>query len=143
MQYVSLFGTNSYRWVDFFQFTVRGHYNNSERLRRYFKTMMWCGRIDLQLATFATNKEDDIRQLGTAIVLNYLLNQAGQHTNWSAFEQITRAFVGITDSMTLAQLNDLLRELPPPPLSSFPSLAYYHGAQCTGGLSELTVSHRL
>jgi hypothetical protein len=108
LQYVSLFGTNSYRWVDFSQFTVRGHYNNSDRLRRYFKTMMWCGRTDLRLATFPPNKEDDIRQLGTAIVLNYLLNQAGQNTNWSAIEQITRAFVGITDSMTFAQLNDLL-----------------------------------
>jgi hypothetical protein len=108
MQYVSLFGSNSFRWVDFSQFTVRGHYNNSDRLRRYFKTMMWCGRIDLRLATFDPNKEDDIRQLGTAIVLDHLLNKAGQYTNWSAIEQITRAFVGITDSMTFAQLNDLL-----------------------------------
>jgi hypothetical protein len=108
LQYVSLFGTNSFRWVDFSQFTVRGHYNNSDRLRRYFKTMMWCGRIDLRLATFAPNKEDDIRQLGTAIVMNHLLKQAGQYTNWSVIEQITRTFVGITDSMTFAQLNDLL-----------------------------------
>jgi hypothetical protein len=105
---VSLFGPDSPRWVDFSQFTVRGHYNNSDRLRRYFKTMMWCGRIDLRLATFPPNKEDDIRQLGTAIVLNYLLNQAGQYNNWSVIEQVTRAFVGITDSMTFAQLNDLL-----------------------------------
>ncbi len=108
LEYVSLFGTNSYRWVDFSQFIVRGHYNNSDRLRRYFETMMWCGLIDLRLATFPPNKEDDIRQLGTAIVLNYLLNQAGQYTNWSVIEQVTRAFVGITDSMTFAQLNDLL-----------------------------------
>jgi hypothetical protein len=108
LQYVSLFGTTSYRWVDFSQFTVRGHYNNSDRLRRYFKTMMWCGQIDLRVATFAPNKEDDIRELGTAIVLNSLLNQSGQYTNWSLIEQITSAFVGITDSMTFAQLNDLL-----------------------------------
>jgi hypothetical protein len=108
LQHVSLFGPNSWRWVDFSQFTVRGHYDNSDRLRRYFKTMMWCGRIDLRLATFDPNKEDDIRQLGTAIVLNHLLSQAGQYTNWSVIEQVTRAFVGITDSMTFAQLNDLL-----------------------------------
>jgi hypothetical protein len=100
LEYVSLFGPDSFRWVDFSQFTVRGHYNNSERLRRYFKTMMWCGRIDLRLATFPPNKENDIRQFGTAIVLNHLLNQGGQYTNWSAIEQITRVFVGITDSMT-------------------------------------------
>ena len=108
LQPFSLFSPTSYRWVDFSQFTVRGHYNNSDRLRRYFKTMIWCGQIDLRLATFAPNKEDDIRQFGTAIVLNYLLNQSGQYTNWSAIEQITRTFVGTTDSMTFAQLNDLL-----------------------------------
>ena len=108
LEYVSMFGPDSPRWVDFSQFTVRGHYNNSDRLRRYFKTMMWCGRIDLRLATFPPNKEDDIRQLGTSIVLNHLLNQSGQYANWSAIEQITRVFVGITDSMTFAQLNDLL-----------------------------------
>jgi hypothetical protein len=108
LEYVSLFGPSSYRWVDFSQFSVRGHYNNSDRLRRYFKTMMWCGRIDLRLATFPPNKEDDIRQLGTAIVLNHLLNRAGQYPNWSAIEQITRVFVGITDSITFAQLNELL-----------------------------------
>lgn len=108
LQYVSLFGPNSPRWVDFSQFIVRGHYNNSERLQRYFKTMIWFGRIDLRLATFAPNREDDIRQMGTAVVLNHLLKQSGQFNNWSALEQITRAFVGVTDSMTFAQLSDLL-----------------------------------
>jgi uncharacterized protein DUF3160 len=87
---------------------VRGHYDDSERLRRYFRTMMWLGRTDLRLATFPPNKEDDIRQLGTAIVMAQLLNQSGQFNNWSALEKITRAFVGTTDSMTFAQLNDLL-----------------------------------
>src|SRR5262249_21774209 len=73
---IPLFGGN--RVVDFSQFKVRGHYNASERLRRYFLTMMWCGRIDLRLATFAPNREDDLRQLGTAIVLQHLLTQSGQ-----------------------------------------------------------------
>lgn len=108
LQQVSLFGPDSPRWVDFSQFTVRGHYNNSDRLSRYFKTMMWCGRGDLRVATFAPNKEDDIRQLGTAVILHHLLRQSGQFDNWSMIELITRAFVGITDSLTFAQLGDLL-----------------------------------
>lgn len=28
----------------------RGHYAKSAELRRYFRTMMWCGRIDLKIA---------------------------------------------------------------------------------------------
>jgi hypothetical protein len=122
LQYVTLFGPSSYRWVDFSQFTVRGHYNNSDRLRRYFTTMMWCGQIDLRVATFAPNKEDDIRQLGTAIVLNCLLNQSGQYTNWSMIEQVTRTFVGVTDSMTFAQLNDLLANANIRSLADVPTL---------------------
>jgi hypothetical protein len=94
--------------MDFSQFIVRGHYTESARLGAYFLCMMWCGRTDLRLVTFPPNKEDDIRQLGTAIVMNHLLNQAGQFQNWSSIEQITRAFVGVTDSMTFAQLRDLL-----------------------------------
>ena len=102
-----IFGST--RGMDFSQFIVRGHYTESDRLSRYFRTMMWCGRTDLRLVTFPPNKEDDIRQLGTAVVMNHLLDQSGQFQNWSAIEQITRAFVGVTDSMTFAQLGDLLK----------------------------------
>lgn len=70
--------------------------------------MMWCGRTDLRVATFPPNQEDDIRQLGTTVVLNWLLTQSGQYTNWAAIERIIRAFVGTTDSMTFAEFRDLL-----------------------------------
>src|SRR5262249_9635924 len=39
-----LFGRG--RDVDFSHFKVRGHYENSELLKKYFKAMMWCGKID-------------------------------------------------------------------------------------------------
>ena len=94
--------------VDFSQFTVRGHYNNWYRLQRYFQTLMWCGFINLRLVTYPPNQEDDLRELGTVVVLDYLLNRSGQFTNWSAFDQVSRAFVGRTDSMTFAQLDQLL-----------------------------------
>lgn len=96
------------RTIDFSQFKVRGHYDASDRLRRYFKTAMWCGRTDLRLATFPPNQEDDIRQIGTALVLQYLLVQSGQLDNWSDLERVTQAFVGLTDSMTFSQMGGLL-----------------------------------
>src|SRR5262249_32740248 len=102
----TIFGTN--RAIDFSQFKVRGHYDASDRLRRYFRTMMWCGRIDLRLATFWPNQEYDIRQLGTAVIMHHLLQQSGQFINWSDLERLTREFVGPTDSMTFPQLSDLL-----------------------------------
>jgi hypothetical protein len=105
LQEIQIFGGS--RVIDFSQFKVRGHYDASVRLGRYFQTMMWCGRTDLRVA-LAPNGEDDIRQLGTAVVLQWLLTQSGQFDNWSAIERVTRAFVGTTDSMTFAQLRDLL-----------------------------------
>lgn len=38
------------RAVDFSQFTVRGHYTESERLRRYFQCVTCLGRTDLRVA---------------------------------------------------------------------------------------------
>jgi methionine--tRNA ligase beta chain len=49
MQSFPLFGGT--RVVDFSQFKVRGHYQASDTLKRYFQAMMWCGRIDLRVAT--------------------------------------------------------------------------------------------
>ena len=48
LQKFPLFGRE--REMDFSQFKVRGHYENSDLLKRYFKAMMWCGRIDLRIA---------------------------------------------------------------------------------------------
>src|ERR1043166_6356096 len=48
LQKFELFG--SYRATDFSQFKPRGHYEKSEELKRYFKSMMWLGRIDLRVA---------------------------------------------------------------------------------------------
>jgi hypothetical protein len=95
------------RQVDFSQFKVRGHYENSERLKRYFRAMMWCGRIDLRMA--GNPRESSARELGTALVLTHLLNQAAQFDRWSQFDRIIQVFVGWTDSMTFAQLGDLLK----------------------------------
>ncbi len=118
LQEVELFGSN--RVIDFSQFEVRGHYNDSVRLQHYFQTMMWCSLIDLRLATFYPNQEDDIRELGTTLVLRQLLTEFGA---WAALDQITTAFVGTTDSMTFAQLDDLLAAANIQSLEDVPDLA--------------------
>ena len=44
---LSLFGAN--RNFDFSQFKPRGHYTDSEELSRYFRSMMWLGRVDMRV----------------------------------------------------------------------------------------------
>jgi hypothetical protein len=104
LQKFVLFGRE--RLMDFSQFKVRGHYENSELLKRYFKAMMWCGRIDLRVA--GNPEESSVRELASAVVLHDLLRRAGKFEQWQQFDRLIQTFVGKTDSMTFAQLGAVL-----------------------------------
>lgn len=127
VQEFDLFGHN--RKIDFSQFKVRGHYEDSEQLKRYFKAMMWCGRIDFRIAD--DSEESSIRELGGAIVLLDLLKQSGQFENWQDFDQLLQAFVGIADSMTFEQLNTLLTQVDVSSLADISSLSILEDLQDT------------
>jgi hypothetical protein len=94
------------RELDFSQFKPRGHYEKTEGLRRYFRAMMWCGRIDLRVA--GDPKEASPRELGGAVVLHDLLRRSGHFEKWQQFDRVLRTFVGQADSMTFAQLGAVL-----------------------------------
>jgi hypothetical protein len=100
------------REMDFSQFKVRGHYENSELLKKYFKAMMWCGRIDLRIAG---GKDywgvlSSPRELGSAVILNDLLRRSKQYDRWQQFDRLMQTFVGRTDSATFAHLGALLTD---------------------------------
>jgi hypothetical protein len=97
------------RVIDFSQLKPRGHYEKSQVLGQYFQAMMWCGRIDLRLA--GTPEESSARELGAAIILYDLLKRSGLFEQWQQFEQLLQTFVGRTDSMTFAQLGNILDEV--------------------------------
>ena len=79
------------RWIDFSQFTVRGHYA-SERWQKYlgdyFKCMMWLGRIDFLLTPPPDYDgepwtREDIRRMNiNAVMLNELLDLSGPALSW-------------------------------------------------------------
>jgi hypothetical protein len=101
-----LFGRE--RKVDFSQFKPRGHYEKSEALKRYFRAMMWCGRIDLRVA--GKPELASPRELGAAVVLHDLLRASGKFESWQRFDRVLQTFVGRADSMTFAQVRGLLAE---------------------------------
>jgi hypothetical protein len=101
---ISFFGTN--RLVDFSQFQVRGHYETSLRLQRYFRAMMWCGLIDFRF-TGSTN-DNSLRELSGAVAMHLLLRDSGQFNNWKKIEDVVQMFVGLPDSLNFAQLSDLM-----------------------------------
>jgi hypothetical protein len=101
---ITMFGTN--RGIDCSQFQVRGHYETSERLKRYFRAMMWCGLADFRY-TGSTN-DNSARELSGAVAMHLLLQNSGQYTNWKRIDDVAQMFVGAPDSLNFAQLNDLL-----------------------------------
>lgn len=108
MEEFRLFGRM--RKVDFSQFKVRGHYENSELLKRYFKAMMWCGRTDMRIAG-GMDKYGPLssaRELGSAVVLHDLLRRAGKMEQWQQFDLMIQTFVGKTDSATFLHLDGIL-----------------------------------
>lgn len=107
---VKLFGST--RHMDFSQFEPRGHYTDSQELERYFRAMMWLGRVDFR---FIETQEDGTqvfqrRQLEGAYVLQELAkgDSLARHTR---IDSAIRAFVGESDYMTLPQLGSLLQDL--------------------------------
>jgi hypothetical protein len=107
---VVMFGTN--RLVDFSQFQVRGHYETSQILQRYFRAMMWCSLIDFRFSGFEFTSpvptDNSLRELSGAIAMNMLMSRAGMLNSWLEVDNVVQTFVGAPDSLTFAQLSDLL-----------------------------------
>ncbi|MDI1436060.1 DUF3160 domain-containing protein [Polyangium sorediatum] len=105
-----LFGSD--RLVDYSQFEPRGHYTDSPELERYFRAMMWLGRIDFRIVETQSDGSQlfQRRQLEGAYVL-HALAQGEQQKRHSRIDNAIRSFVGESDYMTLPQLDKLLVDL--------------------------------
>ncbi|HZF49449.1 MAG TPA: DUF3160 domain-containing protein [Polyangiaceae bacterium] len=107
---VTLFGVE--RDMDFSQFKPRGHYTDSPELEKYFKAMMWLGRVDFRMLE---TKEDGSqvfqrRQVEGALALRDLMGDSTQ-SRWGRIDGAIQAFVGESDYMTLPELSSLLKDL--------------------------------
>jgi hypothetical protein len=107
---ITLFGVE--RDVDFSQFKPRGHYTDSPELERYFRAMMWLGRIDFRMLeaqpdlTLRFNR----RQLEGALALRALITDQPR-LRWDRIDTAVSAFVGEHDYMVLPELDSLLGDL--------------------------------
>lgn len=100
------------RRIDFTQFKPRGYYVETAPLQRYFRLMMWLGRIDFRITPEAAdatcNQADPQRDLRSAAILLELLKQAGAADRWSKMNAVIESFVGLSDSLNFPQLEKLL-----------------------------------
>jgi len=99
---------------DYSQYVPRGHYTRSEELKRYFKTLMWYGRMAFLLkgaenwgpAGDALISEYDAKiQTMQAVLLARAIDsaQVGQRTGrqiWERIYAVTSFYVGLADDLT-------------------------------------------
>ena len=99
---------------DYSQYVPRGHYTRSEQLKRYFRTLMWYGRMAFLLKGAEnwgqTNEalisiEDAKIQTMQAVLLarsidTVQVDQRSGHEIWERMYAITAFYVGLADDLT-------------------------------------------
>jgi len=87
---------------DFSQFEPRGHYTDSEELKRYFKAMIWLGRTEMVLTKFH-------REFVASYVMLRTLDTEAMEL-WEGFDQAIQVFVGKSDNLTFEGLEKFIAD---------------------------------
>lgn len=87
---------------DYSQYIPRGYYDTDDKLKDYFKTMMWYGRIQ-----FNTKSEDMVR---SSVLMNLAINDAGLE-EWKNVYDITTFFVGKEDDLGFYDYYPLIKSI--------------------------------
>lgn len=110
---------------DYSQYKPRGHYTQSEKLKRYFKAMMWYGRMSFlmkggdphcQFCDFLISDRDAKIQTIQASLMSTLLpnldvNDESLESLWTRIYTVTSFFVGTSDDLTPYEYLDCIQEV--------------------------------
>jgi hypothetical protein len=88
---------------DYTQYVPRGHYDKTDQLKAYFKSMMWYGRL-----TFRLKNEDEIK---SGILITLALNKEENKTSWNKIYEQINIFVGKSDDINYYQFKDLVEKV--------------------------------
>ena len=88
---------------DYTQYIPRGHYTKSDALKRYFKGMMWMGRITF-LVKDRTNSDSSF------LIADILRQNASLLTQWDKISAPITFFVGKTDDLGYYEFTELLKQ---------------------------------
>ncbi len=102
------------RYIDLSQFTVRGHYTQSEKLKKYFQAMMWLGRTEMYLIAPVNadtpQKDNDIqRQMIDAVLIAEAAQRSNAYPMLEEIDGVIRFFVGESDNVTLPNIQTLIK----------------------------------
>lgn len=88
---------------DYSQYVPRGYYEGDEKLERYFKAMMWYGRIHF------IQKEEDLDR--SALLISLALSEDEEaYGLWESVYAVTSFFAGASDDMGVCEYMPVIRE---------------------------------
>ncbi len=102
-----------YAYEDFSQYVPRGHYSRNEVFEKYFKMMMWYGRIDFKLkpgqkaTSISHGKKMTLQAL---LITDALMRDPQAYKLWKMIYEPTVYFVGKTDDLFVDDYVTLIRE---------------------------------
>jgi len=88
---------------DYSQFTIRGHYTRSDKLGRFFKTMMWFGTAALSFNDLNNIYQSLLISYTTFLDTDYICDAQ----LWSNIYQPTEQYVGVSDDINVFMMNGL------------------------------------
>ena len=89
---------------DYSQYVPRGHYTKDENLKKYFKAMMWYGRMTFRLKSPEETKS-------AVLITLALKGSADRRSSWDKIYEPTVFFVGKSDDISFYDYYDLLKEI--------------------------------
>ncbi len=104
---------------DYSQYVPRGHYTHSLKLKRYFKAMMWYGRMTFLLKGKTAKIRDalvteDVAMMQTRqamMIAEALRSDKELHDKWQRMYTVTAFFVGFSDDLTAEDFSNALADV--------------------------------
>ena len=110
---------------DYSQYKPRGHYTQSEKLKRYFKAMMWYGRMSFlmkggnphcQYCDFLISENDaKIQTIQASLIATTLpsvtIDDESLENIWTRIYKVTSFFVGTADDLTPYEYLDCIKDV--------------------------------
>ncbi|HZK12327.1 MAG TPA: DUF3160 domain-containing protein [Atribacterota bacterium] len=103
-----------YAYEDYSQYIPRGHYTRNEKLEKYFKAMMWYGRIDFKLrpaleeSAITYGKKMTLQAI---LMADALLRDENAFKLWKMIYEPTVYFVGKSDDLYVDDYIKLIKEM--------------------------------
>jgi hypothetical protein len=105
-----------YAYEDYSQYVPRGHYTRNEKFEKYFKVMMWYGRIDFKLKPGKIEPaitHGEMMTLQALLLTDALMKDQKTYQLWKEVYEPTVYFVGKTDDLCVDDFVKLIEKIFP------------------------------